>query len=325
MRRAARLATGVAAFALLAATTAALTHWPADVDFERRPVAAGSDLDAWLAARESAIPGIVPGAGKRISWHGGERGRRTRWVVLYLHGFSATRQETAPLAERLAAQLGANLFETRLTGHGLEAAPLENVTAEDWLVDAREAIAIGERLGERQVVVATSTGATLALALEQAGALGPVAALVLISPNFGPKDPAADLLTWPGGPLLGRMVTGAMHEWTPASEAQGRYWSTRYPLTAVVEMMRLVRAVNAALPFELEAPVLALLSPDDDVIDVPRARAALARIAAPAVEIVDVASGGPSRHVLAGDILAPAATGPLLDVILDFLARQGIG
>jgi esterase/lipase len=43
---------------------------------------------------------------------------KTPCAIVYLHGFSATRQETAPLSDLVAAQLGAYLYYTRLAGHG---------------------------------------------------------------------------------------------------------------------------------------------------------------------------------------------------------------
>ncbi len=45
-------------------------------------------------------------------------------VVVVLHGFSAMRQETAPLSEEVAPAQGATLFETRLQGDGLPGDPL---------------------------------------------------------------------------------------------------------------------------------------------------------------------------------------------------------
>ena len=124
------------------------------------------DLDAWLQQTEQQASdrfGLVPGTEKRITWFGEHR--QTPYSVLYLHGFSATRQETAPLAEIVATRLGANLYETRLTGHGREREPLTGVRAEDWLQDAVEALTIAASLGERVIVIGTSTGATLAAAM----------------------------------------------------------------------------------------------------------------------------------------------------------------
>ncbi|MCS6810762.1 MAG: hypothetical protein NZ694_05770, partial [Tepidimonas sp.] len=125
-----------------------------------QPPAELARLDAWLAAQEQAVAGLRPQAAKRVVWHG-VAGQRTPWAVVYLHGFTATRMETHPLAERVAQALGANLFETRLSGHGQPAEALREVRAQDWLADAVEAVRIGAMLGERVLVIGTSTGGTL--------------------------------------------------------------------------------------------------------------------------------------------------------------------
>ncbi len=315
-----RRSAAVVAVAAAALATLALASRPAQVDYRPALPAIEGDPETWLAAEEARIDaGIVPGAEKRVLWHDPDGRGQTEFAVVYLHGFSATRQETAPLAERLAAALGANLFETRLRGHGLERARLEGVTAEDWLRDADEALAIGAELGRRIILVGTSTGATLALGRLAAGDTPPVAALVLMSPNFSPRDPNAGLLTGPAGPLLARLLVGDTHSFEPVNELQERYWTTSYPMAAVVEMMRLVDAVVARLPLELEQPLLVLLSPRDEVIDIARARRALSHIDAPARRIVEVDGGGPSHHVLAGDILAPRHTDAVIGVVLEFL------
>ena len=60
---------------------------------------------------------LIPGTEKRLTWHDEEQ--QTEWSVVALHGFSASRQESAPLAELVAKQLGANLFETRFSGKSI--------------------------------------------------------------------------------------------------------------------------------------------------------------------------------------------------------------
>jgi alpha-beta hydrolase superfamily lysophospholipase len=119
-----------------------------------------------------------------------------------LHGFSATRQDTAPLASKVAQGLGANLFETRFTGHGSTdpQAMLEG-SVHRWLNDTAEALEIGKRLGEHVIVIGTSTGATLATVIfdQHPSRKEGVAALVFVSPNFGVPDPNAPKALWPWG------------------------------------------------------------------------------------------------------------------------------
>ena len=53
-------------------------------------------------ASEAAFTDLRPGTNKGIVWQGADRQRRP-WAVVYLHGFSASRLETAPLAEVVAS------------------------------------------------------------------------------------------------------------------------------------------------------------------------------------------------------------------------------
>ena len=309
--------------ALLAATVVVLTT-PAPLRFDPVPPALPEDVDAWLAGREALVdagPGIVEGAAKRIRWQPGHQ--RTPLAVVHLHGFSASRQETAPLADLVADALGANLFETRLAGHGLQNAALEDVRAEDWLADATEALAIGAALGERVVILSTSTGATLAAAMLDHPGMAVVDTIVMISPNFAPRDARAQWLTGPAGFLVARIAVGPTRSWQAHNDLQARYWTTRYPTRATVEVMRLVARANHRLPGAMPQRLLMFLSDDDAVISAAAALSAYEGAAAPAKALIRIDDArDPSRHVLAGDILSPTTTGRVAAAIVDFIARR---
>ena len=283
------------------------------------------DIDTWLADAEqrvSAQYALIPDTEKRVTWYG-QAGERTPYAVVNLHGFSATRQETAPLAERVATALGANLFETRLTGHGHMEQPMHEVQAEDWLADTAEALAIGARLGEKIIVIGTSTGGTLALAMTNHDTAHPVSDIVVISPNLQPSDGNAAWLTRPVGPLIARLIAGDTRSWEAHNEQQARYWSTSYPIEAAIEMMRLVDMLNERLPMRLEQNLLVLLSPDDEVVSPEATRQAFEQISAPRKALVEIEDAGdPSNHVLAGDILSPGNTDDIAALIVDFVQHR---
>lgn len=264
--------------------------------------------------------GLIPDTESRIVWADGEA--RTSWSVVNLHGFSATRQETAPLAETVASMLNANLYEARLTGHGRVEQPLAGVRAEDWLQDAADALASGAAIGDKIVVIGTSTGATLAAAMLDHELAKHIDTLVMISPNFEPRDPGARWLTRPAGPLLARLTVGDTRCWEPRDELQERFWSTCYPTAAAVEMMRLVDRANRLLPADIPQRLLMFYSRGDMVISPKAALDVFNATASPqkaAMEITD--SEDPSQHVLAGDILSPTTTQAVADAIVSFIRR----
>lgn len=312
---------------LLLAVVAAGAIATAPADLRYVPVAQHIDGDAsaWIAARESGASATIPGTEKRIRWYDNRAASITPYSIVYLHGFSATRQELAPVGELLADSLGANLFETRLAGHGLLENPLADVRAEDWLDDAVEALSVGAAIGERIILMGTSTGGTLALVVADHAAFDKVDSLVLISPNFAPRDSSAEILTWPGGPQLATLLVGETRSWTAANDLQERYWSTTYPMAATVEMMRLVDLARDKLPMQIRQSLLTLYSPNDQVVDIEWIRSALEQIDSPRTETVEIElSGDPSNHVLAGDILAPENNQLVAEHIVRFLRASDL-
>ena len=267
-----------------------------------------------------ALPAIdiIPGAEERRVSYGGAAS--TEWVVLSVHGFSATRQETAPLAQLVADGLGANLLEIRLSGHGVTSEPLVGVRAEHWLGDAERALTESAAMGNRIVAIGTSTGATLLTAMLDQDVAERIDTLVMISPNFALADPASEWMLAPGGRLLTWLTAGGEHCWEPDNELQARFWTTCYPMAAIVEVMRLVERARQTVVAELEQSVLVFYSPDDEVVspqaivdtyeamDVPRKQL---------ITVLDVEDRG--KHVLAGDILSPHRTGEIAAQILDFI------
>ena len=160
MRR--RLAIVVVVFLVLLTLVAAGPRPVVDETVRFDPATVSADLDGWLAEREAAVAGLKDGAQKEIVWADPATKARTPLAIVYIHGFSATKWETRPLPDKVAAGLGANLFFTRLTGHGGDGAMLASASMNDWINDVAEAIAVGERIGEKIVIIGASTGGTLA-------------------------------------------------------------------------------------------------------------------------------------------------------------------
>lgn len=276
----------------------------------------------WIRAEEARFTDLVPGTEKTVVWADSSAPARTPVSILYLHGFSASRQEVSPLPERLARTLGANLFLTRFTGHGRGGEAMAEATLGAWLGDTLEGMAVAERIGERVVVMGTSTGGSMALWLAARPELQErVHALVLISPNLGLPDPRARMLLWPWGGALAQVVQGPERSWEPLNELQERYWTTRYPTQALLPLMAAVRRVEETDFRDIPAPVWIAYDRADSVVDPLVTEARFSEFASPwkVLRAVNVPEGG-DPHVLAGDIVNPELTDTLLQEILDFLA-----
>lgn len=292
---------------------------------DRRPgvdlPASLDDVDTWLATSEGLVPELRESAAKTVVWADERPHAATRRSVIYLHGFSADPREVDPLPRQVAEGMGANLCYARLTGHGRDGAAMAEAALDDWLADAEEAMALGVRLGDRVVVMGTSTGGALALWLAaQPRWREHVAALVLLSPNLRLRNRAAALVRGALGRLLLRVAVGREYGFEPQNEAQARHWTTRYPSSALLPMIELTRTVRR-LPLEkVNVPAFVAYSPLDRVVDPEATLAALDRMASPVQRRYVVRDDGDAHHhVLAGDILSPGTTAGLATEILDFL------
>lgn len=310
-----------AAGGLLLLAVVAVAGPTVHVDGAVHPVEVPTDVDGWLRAAEDRVGGIRPGDRKEVVW-AGMPGSTTDVAVVYLHGFSADRHELDPVAADVGEALGANVFYTRLTGHGRDGAAMALATADDWLQDTEEAMAVGRRIGRHVVLVGTSTGGTLATwAAAQDRWRTDLLAVILVSPNFGVRDRRARVLLWPWGGLVARILVGDERCFRPANPAQERHWTTCYPTGALRQMMALVEHVRHLDPGRIDTPALVLYSPDDQVVD-PGETERLFHGLASTRKRMEVVEGSPQgdHHVLAGDILSPGSTEDVVHRILDFLA-----
>ena len=224
---------------------------------------------------------------------------------MYLHGFSATAQEIRPVPERLSEELGANLVFTRLTGHGLDGAAMAEATVADWMYDVDEALSVARTMGNRIIVIGTSTGGTLATMAAATGR--DIDAVILISPNFRINDPTAFVLTLPGARSWVPALFGRTRSWEPASADQALYWTQSYPTEALFPMAALVEATTGLDHSAISTPALFYFSETDQVVD-PRKTHDIAGAWGGPATVMTVEIGpedDPDSHVIAGDIMSP--------------------
>ncbi len=284
------------------------------------PVELPADLDEYLKQSEGKFSDMVAGSEKTIIWQDSALKKKTRFSIVYIHGFSATRQELSPVCEELAKKIGANLFLTRLTGHGRGVEPMGSAKANEWLNDVIEAVAVGKRIGEEVIVMGTSTGATLAVwAAMQEDPVKDAGALVLISPNFYPANPVANIAYFPWGLQIGRMLIGDYREWEPRNEKEAAFWTWRYRIEVFYEMMGVVDLVDNMDLSKLKLPVLVIHSDRDQVIDVEKLKRKYKEIGSPVKKRVTVNQTRDEwGHILAGDIISPETTDSVVRQIGEF-------
>ena len=217
-----------------------------DLSLPSMPTEPGA-LEDHIALLESKHV-LKPDNEARIVWADSTR-RKTPYAIVYLHGFSASQKEGDPVHRMLAKEFKSNLYLTRRSDHGIDTTEsLLLFTAERIWNSAKEALAVGTAIGEKVILVSTSTGGTLALMLA-AEYPNQVHALINLSPNIAINDPAAFLLNDPWGLHIARMVIGGKYMSTVNDPRRSPYWNDNYRLEAVVQLQELLELTMTRATF----------------------------------------------------------------------------
>jgi len=291
-----------------------------ELDQTIKPVKLPSDINIYLSNREKQIPDIIPGTEKTIVWAHPSQREKTDYSIVYLHGFSASRQDVTPLCELISKHFAANVFYARLTGHGRDGTAMKSLTVNALLNDGFEALQIGQAIGKHVIIIGTSTGGTLATWLASLKLQPRIFALILLSPNFGPKRAESELMLLPWGNVMLRLVEGDTYRFEPRNPAQKRYWTTQYPSQALLPMMGLVEVARLSTLKGISVPAFVLYDENDKIVDVSKTKKYVARFSSPKTQLVAFSgSGDPQHHILAGDILSPHTTAQIAIQIENFV------
>jgi esterase/lipase len=206
-----------------------------------------NELESFIAEKESAYH-LRADNQAQIIWS--DSVAKTEYVILYLHGFSASQGEGAPVHERIAKKFGANLLLARLSGHGYLTNQLSDFTAVGAWEAAKESLALAKRIGQKVIIMGTSTGCSYSLNL--AAHFGDsIEALINLSPNVRVKDPAAFLLNNPWGEEIAKRVLGEKRSVFSDSIEYALYWDTLYTVKALIEMQNLLECTLVPETFAL--------------------------------------------------------------------------
>ncbi|HEU5146549.1 MAG TPA: alpha/beta hydrolase [Chryseosolibacter sp.] len=210
--------------------------------------ASADSLEGYVSQCESKHR-LKPENDARIVWFDSTH-RKTEYAVVYLHGFSASRKEGDPVHRQFAETFGCNLYLARLADHGIDTTDaLYYFSADRAWESAKQALAIGQQLGDKVIIMSTSTGGTLALMLA-AEYPDKVDALINLSPNIAINDPAAFILNDPWGIHIARMVLGGDTRNTGADAETSKYWNGEYRIESLVQLEELLESAMTPETFQ---------------------------------------------------------------------------
>ncbi|QIA08964.1 alpha/beta hydrolase [Draconibacterium halophilum] len=209
-----------------------------------------ANIESYIEKKEASFS-VKPDNESRIVWANDSIKERTNYCVLYLHGFSASWYEGHPAHERFAQHLGANLYIPRLHNHGLVTEdPLIDMTPDKLYASAKEAMMVARTLGQKVIIMSTSTGGTLGLKLA-ADFPEYIDGLILYSPNIKVNNSSMFLLSKPWGLQIARNVMGGKYRITndDFDSVDCKYWNCKYRVEALVYLQQLVEATMTSETF----------------------------------------------------------------------------
>ncbi|MGK0387385.1 MAG: esterase/lipase [Maribacter sp.] len=215
-----------------------------------------SNVEAYVNDKESKVVGLKPDNEARIIWADSTH-TKTEYVVLYLHGYSASPMEGDGIHTHFAERYGCNMYLARLAEHGIKAdeAMLE-LTPKGLIESAKEAIAIAQTLGEKVVILSASTGSTLGnyLAAENPGLIH---GHLMYSPNFKMVDQSSQILRFPWGLQIARKIIGSKYRVGRFNEQDSIHWTFKQRLEGVGALVTLVnKAANKKIYQKVKTPYM---------------------------------------------------------------------
>lgn len=283
-------------------------------------------LENFIRKKESEHK-VKPDNEARILWYNDSLKQKTPYSLVYLHGFSASQAEGAPVHTNIAKEFGCNLYLARMAEHGIDTTePMMQLTADRYWESAKEALAVGNMIGDKVILVGTSTGGTNALQLAAAYPEN-VAAIVLLSPNIEINDPNAWILNNPWGLQIAEMITGSPYivssDRRPINQ---QYWSSKYRLEAAVALQELLETTMTEETFKkITQPALLLYYYKDEIhqdstVKVSAMQRMFTEISTPADKKRSVAIPNAGTHVIGSYIRSKDVSG-VQHQIEDFLVN----
>jgi len=278
-------------------------------------------IENHIISSEEATPNLRHNIEKKILWASKPAHKTTKSIV-FIHGFSASRIELSPVIEKVAEALGANTFYTRLSGHGQDSESLSNATFNDWILDTKEAINIGEVIGDEVILVGSSTGCSVIHSLLESQKS--VTSVIYVSPNFGPRSYKGHFLRAPGAKWFIPLILGSEQSFTPQSPEHSRCWTTRYSTKALFAVKDSVAAATLANHSKIRIPMLFWFSDYDKIVSAKDTRRIISKLG----KNVDVfnpilsSKDDPSKHGVLGDILSPTKTEQGVKKILEWIKKN---
>lgn len=287
-------------------------------------------LEEIISIHENAAEPLKGDARARIIWQDEQKKEKTAYSIVYLHGFKGSQAEGYPTHQTIANMLGCNLYLARLSRHGLKRKEnFSNLSSKKLLQSAVDACRVGEKIGEKVIVMGTSTGASLALYTAAVESTLPISTLVLYSPLVHLYGINSLLFENPIGRSFLRLIPGKDYTLgsDPFSPKEEAIWYSSYCLNGALALGETIQKIMRPSVFsKVQCPVFAgyyykNAAHHDRVVSTPAIKRMMKRLGTPPSKQMLTNFSGAESHVIANSLLSHAVN-EVIEQTAVFLTRH---
>lgn len=194
-------------------------------------------------SKSEATYGLKPDNEARIVWADSTKKQKTKYSIVYIHGFGASWAEGEPVHRKIAQKYGCNLYLARLHDAGIkDREAFDDLTPENFYAGAKQALAIGKALGDSVIVMGCSAGGLLTVQL--AAQHPELKGIMLYSPCMAIFKDGLKPATGPWGKQILNAIVGEAREITQYKPDRAKYWLTRFRTEGLVTLQQVMDAVS---------------------------------------------------------------------------------
>jgi pimeloyl-ACP methyl ester carboxylesterase len=286
-------------------------------------------LEQEVNQTEKAIAMLKPDNQARIIWADSNRKQKTAYSIVYIHGFGASWAEGEPIHRDLAKRYGANLYLARMHDAGIsDPDAFDDLTPENFMREAKRALAIGKALGDSVIVIGTSAGGLLSVYL--ASTNPEIKGLVLYSPCMAVANPAIKLITGPWGRKILYSVMGEYRKNADTEPDRAMFWLQSYRTNGLLTLQQTIDAISRPEVYKkIKMPVFLGYyykndEEQDQVVSVKAMQDMFPQLGTPAALKVEKAFPESADHVIASYLRSKDVKGVYAATDLFFQKQLGL-
>ena len=224
-----------------------------------------NDVEEYLRLEEAKINNVAPNAKKKIIWNDIDVKEKTEYAFVFIHGVLATGYQHELSVRKIANSLNANLFITRLSGHGVPYEGTKLMKTENLLRDAVEAIEVGSKIGHKVIVMGFSLGgALMSIVASDEISSEKLDYLILLAPAHSKMTSTYFMLS------LISFLTGGIEadyaEFYGLDSEWNQYWSTKVDREELLELWKIPNLSDQIGFSNSEVPLLLFYNKYDEVV-----------------------------------------------------------